>query len=88
MKATERLYLTSDGSRVVREGDPDSATLFAAVGDDISDADVKRYGLNKGKNTPVAEEMPKDEQEAEAKAVEEPPENKAQSRSSRKADGD
>lgn len=44
-KADRRLYLTGDKSRVVEEGDTSSAWLFAAPGSDISQADVKAYGL-------------------------------------------
>ena len=45
--AKERLYLTADGTRVVREGDPDAASLFVAKGRDVSDADIEKYQLAK-----------------------------------------
>lgn len=86
MKATERLYLTVDRTRVVAEGDPDAAFLWKTPGKDISAAEAKQYGITEPKK---AKDEPRAEEElAEAKAVEEPPENKAQTRSSRKADGD
>ena len=43
----ERLYLTKDGTRVVKEGDPDAASLFVAAGLEVAEADVKKYGLQK-----------------------------------------
>lgn len=44
--APRRLYRTAD-DRIVPEGDPDAAFLFACEGDEISDADAKQYGLTK-----------------------------------------
>lgn len=49
MKATERLYLTADKTRVVGEGALDAATLYAAVGDDIPDAAAARFAIVGGK---------------------------------------
>ena len=46
MIAKERLYLT-EKDKVVPAGDPRARWLFAAVGSEISAADVKRYGLDK-----------------------------------------
>ena len=43
--ATERLYLTADKERVVKEGDPDAAFLFVTPGKEISAEDAKRYGI-------------------------------------------
>lgn len=43
--AGRRLWLTSDGKRLVEDGDPDATTLFAGEGDEVSDEDAKRYGL-------------------------------------------
>lgn len=45
MLADRRLYLTTDQARVVEENDPDAATLFAAEGTLVTDADVKAYGI-------------------------------------------
>jgi hypothetical protein len=41
----ERLWLTADRERVVRDGDPEAAFLFATPGKRISAEDAKRYGL-------------------------------------------
>lgn len=43
--ATERLYLTADRDRVVREGDPEAAFLLAGVGGELSAETAERYGL-------------------------------------------
>ncbi|WP_432769801.1 MAG: hypothetical protein HEQ22_03375 [Sphingopyxis sp.] len=48
MFAKERLYLTGDGERLVREGDRAAATLYAAAGDEIPDSAVQRFGLANG----------------------------------------
>jgi hypothetical protein len=68
VKATERLYLTVDRSRVVKEGDPDAAFLYRTPGKEISADDMKRYGLTESKA----------EKNAESKAQNAPPENKAE----------
>lgn len=47
-KASERMYLTADGQRLVREGDPDGATLYAAPGDEIPASAAERFGLVDG----------------------------------------
>lgn len=43
--ADERLYLSADGKRVLREGEPGVATLLAGVGQIIPAGVVKRLGL-------------------------------------------
>ncbi len=43
--AQERLFLTADGKRVVKEGDKEAAILLAAVGHPIPIATAKRLGL-------------------------------------------
>lgn len=43
----QRLYLTADGKRLVPEGDPKAATLYAAPGDEISDEAAERFGVKK-----------------------------------------
>lgn len=48
MYAKERLYLTADQSKLVREGDGEGATLYAAPGDEIPDSAVARFGLVDG----------------------------------------
>jgi len=40
-----RLWLTGDGARLVPEGDPDAAVLFARKGTALSPEVVKRYNL-------------------------------------------
>lgn len=49
---TERLYLTADKERVVKEGDPGAAFLFATPGKEISAEDAKRYGIASKKAAP------------------------------------
>lgn len=43
--AKERLCLTADRSRLVSANDPAAAFLFCAVGQTITEADARRYGL-------------------------------------------
>lgn len=74
MKATERLYLTKNRDRVVKEGDLEAAFLFVTPGKEISAADVKKYGLEE----PKASKKEEEKVEVEAKAVDAPPENKAE----------
>ena len=64
-----RLYLNNDRTKVVEEGDPDSGSLLAAEGDELTDEQVKQYGIKLGKV--------KAEEPAENKA-ETPDENKAE----------
>ena len=45
MRADRKLYLTADRDRVVEEGDPEAAFLFATPGKEISHADAEKYGL-------------------------------------------
>lgn len=49
MKAQERLWLTQDRDRVVPDGHPDAATLYAAAGDEIPASAVERFGLVDGR---------------------------------------
>lgn len=65
---TERLYLTAD-DKVVREGDPKAAFLYATPGKEVPMADAVRYGLVK---------------KTEAKQSE-PPANKAKTAPANKA---
>lgn len=55
--ADRKLWLTADKERVVEDGDPSSAFLFASPGDEISDADAKRYGV-KAKSRPADKQAP------------------------------
>lgn len=45
MIADRHLYLTADKSRIVEQGDTDSAYLFSTPGFEISAAEVERLGL-------------------------------------------
>ncbi len=56
MYATERIYLTGDKKRVVPEGDPKAAFLFASPGDEIRDDAVKQFKLKVGEQ--VSETAP------------------------------
>lgn len=48
MIAAERLYLTADKGRLVREGDPAGAFLYCAAGDEIPPSAVERFKLVDG----------------------------------------
>lgn len=48
MIATERLLLTADKSRLVRDGDPEGKTLYCTPGTEIPDSAVKLFGLVDG----------------------------------------
>lgn len=43
--SNERLWLTADRARVVKEGDPEAAFLLVGKGGTVSDGDAKRYNL-------------------------------------------
>lgn len=45
--ATERLYLNAKQTKIVKEGDPEAATLLAAVGGEIPKRLVEKFGLLK-----------------------------------------
>lgn len=44
-EVTERLWLTADRTRVVKDGDAQAAYLLAAPGRQITREDAERYGL-------------------------------------------
>lgn len=48
MEAKERLYITADKKRLVAEGDPAGAFLYAAPGDTIPQSAVAMFGLVEG----------------------------------------
>ena len=50
--ATERLYLDSTRTKVLKEGDPAAASLLAAKGQ-IPSKEVERLGLNKSEPTKI-----------------------------------
>ncbi len=45
----ERLWVAEDGEKLVAEGDPKAASLFAIPGQKISVEDAERYGLVKAR---------------------------------------
>lgn len=69
--APERLYLTGDKSRVVKEGDLDARYLFIREGGEVDIDEAIRYGLAPAEASPEAEVAP-----VEAKAVSEAPQTK------------
>ncbi len=50
--AKVRMFLTADRSRVVGDGDPDAASLYASPGSRLPDDAVEQFGLVGG-NLPV-----------------------------------
>lgn len=48
MQARERLFITADKTRLVREGDPKGAFLYAAPGDEIPDSAAEMFGVVDG----------------------------------------
>jgi hypothetical protein len=49
MIARERLLLTADKSRLVRDGDPEGKTLYCTPGTEIPESAVKLFGLVDGR---------------------------------------
>jgi hypothetical protein len=70
MKAKERLYVTADRSKVVKEGDPNAAFLLVGKGQEIHPKLAETYGLKESAPKKKKAEQPEDKQ---AKA----PENKS-----------
>lgn len=70
MIADRRLWLTADRERVVEEGDPEAAFLFATPGKEISDADAEKYGLKpaKAKAAEAKQAEPAEDKQAPAPA--------------------
>lgn len=52
----EKLWLTADGQRLVADGDPEAAVLFATPGKRVSREDAERYGLVKAKGKPATKD--------------------------------
>jgi hypothetical protein len=52
MRSIEYLYLTEDLKRVVNENVKEGRFLFATPGTEISQADMKKYGLKEGEFIP------------------------------------
>lgn len=81
-KSDRRIYINADRSRVVEESDPAATFLLVAAGKDVSDEDIKRYGLKFGKPAVEAEaEAEADDEKAEAAAA-----NKARRAGANKAE--
>lgn len=79
-----RYYLTADRSKVVPEGDPAAAFLYATAGREVDADEAKALGLlelDKGAAKEAAQAEPEAAADAEpepaTKAVHEPPEDKA-----------
>ena len=51
MQAKERMWLTQDRARLVKEGDPEAAVLYAVPGTVIPESAVERFGLKGGRLT-------------------------------------
>lgn len=49
MEAKERLYITADKKRLVAEGDPAGAFLYAAPGDTVPESAAAMFGLVEGR---------------------------------------
>jgi hypothetical protein len=64
--ADRKLWLTADREKVVEDGDPAAAFLFATEGDEITDEDAKRYGV-KAKAKPADKQAPAPANKAAAK---------------------
>ena len=67
--ADRRLYLASDGTTVVEDGDERAAVLIAVAGTELSDEEAQRYGLSR--SSPKARSAP-----PATKQVKSSPENK------------
>lgn len=67
--AGRRLYLSHDRTRLVEEGDPDAATLYAAPGDEISAEDMQRFGVTEAKAVEAEAVEDKEVERTEDKAV-------------------
>lgn len=72
-----KLWLTHDKTRLVEDGDPAAAFLWAVPGDEVTEAQAREVGYKPAKG------RTRDEPEAEAKA-QEPAQNKAKGPSENK----
>lgn len=64
VKLDRRLWLTADRSRLVEDGDPEAAFLWAAPGDEVDAVELERLLREKAKR------------QTQNKAVKGPPEDK------------
>jgi hypothetical protein len=60
--ATERLYLTADQSRLVRQGDTAAASLYCGAGTRIGEAEARALGYFDLFPAPKASPAPADKQ--------------------------
>jgi hypothetical protein len=89
----KRLYFNEDRTKVVEDG-PEARFLFVNEGGEVSDEEAKQYGLKAPKKSgDKDDDEPRElgtgadgQQVEQAKAVEEPPANKA--RTMKKGDDD
>lgn len=73
MKATERLWRTREGQRLVLDGDLDAAVLVYAAGDEIAKADEDNMpSAPDPEPNPEPEPDPEPEPEPQAKAKQAP----------------
>jgi len=49
MKSNERLWFNDDKSKLLPEGHPQAASLYAAIGHEIPDETAERFGLEDGR---------------------------------------
>ncbi len=82
MISNKRIFVNKDKSKIVEEGSEEAAFLLVGEGAEISDEDIEKYELKKGKDyeDETEEEIANDsesESDVESKAVESAPENKA-----------
>ncbi|MEL6485877.1 MAG: hypothetical protein AAFQ13_01855 [Pseudomonadota bacterium] len=90
--AAERLFLTADRSKLVRDGDDDAAFLYASPGDTIPQSACEMFGLVDGKlpapKTPDPKPAPaKKAKSAPANKSKPAPANKAGAANGDKAEG-
>ena len=88
-KPGKRVFLTRDRKRAVYEGDPRAASLLLGPDDEIDEAEAKRLGLmdtsreaaaalaDAAASPPPPDDEAEPTEDVEAKAVSEPPEDKA-----------
>lgn len=78
VRVDEKLWLTADRDRLVADGDPEAAHLFAAAGDEITRDEAEQFGLVKAKAAPADKQRAKAEDKAKPK-----PRSKSKPRASR-----
>ena len=66
--AKERMWLNADRTALVGEGDPEAATLYAAVGTLIRESAVKQFKITGGYLSKESKAKAKAEDKAQAKA--------------------